>query len=118
MIRRPPRSTRTDTLFPYTTLFRSAFPVPSGLPVVEVLSNVKLQVSVVPPGKGFVSWARPDKVNVVLAGVTCCAKAGIAVPAQATAASLRRFLIFMINRSEESRVGQEFVSKFRSRWWP
>src|SRR3546814_11283942 len=31
MIRRPPRSTRTDTLFPYTTLFRSplagAFPV-------------------------------------------------------------------------------------------
>src|SRR3546814_5249437 len=30
MIRRPPRSTRTDTLFPYTTLFRSAlrFPEP------------------------------------------------------------------------------------------
>src|SRR3546814_7479723 len=30
MIRRPPRSTRTDTLFPYTTLFRSAR-VPDGL---------------------------------------------------------------------------------------
>src|SRR3546814_2120211 len=27
MIRRPPRSTRTDTLFPYTTLFRS-YPIP------------------------------------------------------------------------------------------
>src|SRR3546814_20427627 len=26
MIRRPPRSTRTDTLFPYTTLFRSSCP--------------------------------------------------------------------------------------------
>src|SRR3546814_14677558 len=26
MIRRPPRSTRTDTLFPYTTLFRSVWP--------------------------------------------------------------------------------------------
>src|SRR3546814_2396956 len=25
MIRRPPRSTRTDTLFPYTTLFRSEY---------------------------------------------------------------------------------------------
>src|SRR3546814_1115858 len=25
MLRRPPRSTRTDTLFPYTTLFRSIF---------------------------------------------------------------------------------------------
>src|SRR3546814_17778026 len=29
MIRRPPRSTRTDTLFPYTTLFRSPRPSPS-----------------------------------------------------------------------------------------
>src|SRR3546814_3129549 len=28
MIRRPPRSTRTDTLFPYTTLFRSGPPWP------------------------------------------------------------------------------------------
>src|SRR3546814_14523753 len=27
MIRRPPRSTRTDTLFPYTTLFRSVAPI-------------------------------------------------------------------------------------------
>src|SRR3546814_1232004 len=32
MIRRPPRSTRTDTLFPYTTLFRSAiFLTPIGV---------------------------------------------------------------------------------------
>src|SRR3546814_13753733 len=30
MIRRPPRSTRTDTLFPYTTLFRSLQPVEPG----------------------------------------------------------------------------------------
>src|SRR3546814_17519060 len=28
MIRRPPRSTRTDTLFPYTTLFRSPIHAP------------------------------------------------------------------------------------------
>src|SRR3546814_6615827 len=33
MIRRPPRSTRTDTLFPYTTLFRS---VPHRIPVPRV----------------------------------------------------------------------------------
>src|SRR3546814_4046588 len=33
MIRRPPRSTRTDTLFPYTTLFRSGDIQPAG-PVV------------------------------------------------------------------------------------
>src|SRR3546814_12902428 len=30
MIRRPPRSTRTDTLFPYTTLFRSGRRAPAG----------------------------------------------------------------------------------------
>src|SRR3546814_994288 len=30
MIRRPPRSTRTDTLFPYTTLFRSPQPERGG----------------------------------------------------------------------------------------
>src|SRR3546814_9257391 len=30
MIRPPPRSTRTDTLFPYTTLFRSIVPSPPG----------------------------------------------------------------------------------------
>src|SRR3546814_4121316 len=34
MIRRPPRSTRTDTLFPYTTLFRS-FDVPSRMKQAE-----------------------------------------------------------------------------------
>src|SRR3546814_19027515 len=53
MIRRPPRSTRTDTLFPYTTLFRSCFaceprrpltrrtltvpPLPSFLAMLQVL---------------------------------------------------------------------------------
>src|SRR3546814_1473849 len=43
MIRRPPRSTRTDTLFPYTTLFRSAEAIEQaagvGLDLVEVSPN-------------------------------------------------------------------------------
>src|SRR3546814_13288310 len=34
MIRRPPRSTRTDTLFPYTTLFRSY--------LLEAVGNVRI----------------------------------------------------------------------------
>src|SRR3546814_15438613 len=33
MIRRPPRSTRTDTLFPYTTLFRSRSEITPGAPI-------------------------------------------------------------------------------------
>src|SRR3546814_17201692 len=38
MIRRPPRSTRTDTLFPYTTLFRSILmrPHPDGGWLIEL----------------------------------------------------------------------------------
>src|SRR3546814_10343426 len=35
MIRRPPRSTRTDTLFPYTTLFRSSTKCRSSMPLPE-----------------------------------------------------------------------------------
>src|SRR3546814_16861834 len=54
MIRRPPRSTRTDTLFPYTTLFRSnAFALGAFLTIV-----VGLLVGVVAgalPGISFVN---------------------------------------------------------------
>src|SRR3546814_14515688 len=41
MIRRPPRSTRTDTLFPYTTLFRSslaATPIPNEEALMAILA--------------------------------------------------------------------------------
>src|SRR3546814_3981368 len=39
MIRRPPRSTRTDTLFPYTTLFRSPIlPLGSGMIALTPIS--------------------------------------------------------------------------------
>src|SRR3546814_2168122 len=50
MIRRPPRSTRTDTLLPYTTLFRSKPPersITMSVPLVwrgRVLSEVIVQV--------------------------------------------------------------------------
>src|SRR3546814_12191335 len=41
MIRRPPRSTRTDTLFPYTTLFRSVLHgiADGGGPIIPGLTN-------------------------------------------------------------------------------
>src|SRR3546814_5270026 len=43
MIRRPPRSTRTDTLFPYTTLFRSERNTASG--IEWVTNRIVLRVS-------------------------------------------------------------------------
>src|SRR3546814_5401241 len=46
MLRRPPRSTRTDTLFPYTTLFRSR--------LFEMASVVSLHVPLTPATHGLV----------------------------------------------------------------
>src|SRR3546814_19799621 len=43
MIRRPPRSTRTDTLFPYTTLFRS--PVLAALEEDPFAGNIATRLS-------------------------------------------------------------------------
>src|SRR3546814_11363350 len=43
MLRRPPRSTRTDTLFPYTTLFRSVGDLP-GVEDVEMVGLTRCQV--------------------------------------------------------------------------
>src|SRR3546814_10298934 len=56
MIRRPPRSTRTDTLFPYTTLFRSAVNqrrVCANVPnlAIGIHRSVDLQVSEHAPQK-------------------------------------------------------------------
>src|SRR3546814_1388509 len=64
MIRRPPRSTRTDTLFPYTTLFRSlgaelgeTFVLADiGMDEVGLVSkNGKLE-DVLPPGLRKLYW--------------------------------------------------------------
>src|SRR3546814_20285827 len=42
MIRRPPRSTRTDTLFPYTTLFRSIRAVDDAPRILELCQRAQL----------------------------------------------------------------------------
>src|SRR3546814_14345769 len=47
MIRRPPRSTRTDTLFPYTTLFRSM----GAFVAASVLGTTPLHAGVTTPAK-------------------------------------------------------------------
>src|SRR3546814_1378800 len=51
MIRRPPRSTRTDTLFPYTTLFRSRRRRDPGVQRQQLLQLVSI-------GTEAVDWAR------------------------------------------------------------
>src|SRR3546814_4769345 len=56
MIRRPPRSTRTDTLFPYTTLFRSTLlaadnAAPAGLIDQRAACAMDAICSAIPPDR-------------------------------------------------------------------
>src|SRR3546814_1310899 len=58
MIRRPPRSTRTDTLFPYTTLFRSE-QIPQVVPAAGV--RVKLIAGQLGEVKGVIEQPATDR---------------------------------------------------------
>src|SRR3546814_1148424 len=53
MIRRPPRSTRTDTLFPYTTLFRSSIDIHgrARFVVVAGIGEVQAVAGAAAPGR-------------------------------------------------------------------
>src|SRR3546814_3669721 len=53
MIRRPPRSTRTDTLFPYTTLFRSInWSLPAPFDAVQIVVVEEIRTIDIPTGTG------------------------------------------------------------------
>src|SRR3546814_1426159 len=68
MIRRPPRSTRTDTLFPYTTLFRSSLaPAPRrrGLLVHRARRGQRAHEEVHPPLYGDAQAGRRGDVGAL-----------------------------------------------------
>src|SRR3546814_8672325 len=63
MIRRPPRSTRTDTLFPYTTLFRSLLQERTGWDEKQIAERVKAYIATRGP-KGAVIHADGKTIDV------------------------------------------------------
>src|SRR3546814_13275742 len=74
MIRRPPRSTRTDTLFPYTTLFRSNSFFAGGLKGLE--TKLRRDEPIV---AGDVGWAALDvAIGVGALKVLRMGKTGVA----------------------------------------
>src|SRR3546814_11079179 len=116
MIRRPPRSTRTDTLFPYTTLFRSreaelhAVLLLEGLLVLLPQGHHRAHVALVEGGEHGRGVLR----------LLQAPRDGLAQPGHAHA-------LFALSagggrrgcgRSEERRVGKECGSTGRSRWSP
>src|SRR3546814_15517490 len=72
MIRRPPRSTRTDTLFPYTTLFRSVW-IPAG---PSILSHIVIMVESIgnPDEPAPCSVIRAGRIHCVEGGHDVCLK--------------------------------------------
>src|SRR3546814_12885827 len=107
MIRRPPRSTRTDTLFPYTTLFRSfSFPTQTTRPSFK-LSRYSFPVRINVP------FLRKKLSCYQLGGGWLCIDAD-----GRSAADIGRNEFDRPLRSEESRVGKECVSTCISRWSP
>src|SRR3546814_13652306 len=63
MIRRPPRSTRTDTLFPYTTLFRSSVRSGSKSDFLGVRRRAEAEPDLLKLGSGFVFYALMDELE-------------------------------------------------------
>src|SRR3546814_11028171 len=106
MIRRPPRSTRTDTLFPYTTLFRSR-PF-DDLPFRNLASATH-------PGRNPPA-ARTSGDRADVGGGTDPCRKGALLHRHAISDALAYRT--RSGRSEERSVGKEGVSKGRSRWWP
>src|SRR3546814_20056721 len=144
MIGLRPRSTRTDTLFPYTTLFRSsgnvigintaiyspiggnvgigfAIPAEQARPVIDALKgggSVK---------RGYLGVGIQPMTEDIAASLGLQKDRGEIVarvePGQAAArAGIRHGDVIVkvnnLERSEESRVGKEGVSTLRSRWSP
>src|SRR3546814_19913911 len=122
MILLPPRSTRTDTLFPYTTLFRSGFrylpclsrelPEPGSPQAHADVCHGYVQQ--------FLGQFAPDpehdiaylcgNPNMVDACFAALKEHGLPVP------RIRRAKY--VSRSEEGRGGQECAGTFRYRGWP
>src|SRR3546814_11391119 len=124
MIRRPPRSTRTDTLFPYTTLFRS-FTVNTLRTVATSCQQMRDHIKTV--------VFRPDahkKLDITFGPTQAAALLGRTPEAIAKADAKgrlpppkqlgngrRSYMTADLNeRPEAPRVGEERESTFRLRW--
>src|SRR3546814_13073850 len=121
MIRRPPRSTRTDTLFPYTTLFRSL-----RLDGHRLVLHALVALAVPGNDSHQVEGLGQDRIVIGIGRFHAPVKA---VRPVADIIRRRKQLIVSLHgeaavatiggrRSEERRVGKACVSTCRSRWSP
>src|SRR3546814_17442846 len=110
MIRRPPRSTRTDTLFPYTTLFRSAWRADRGRRTRACAGRERSADGLSQP-----ALADRTRGDAVRAGAAPQKGAGAAAVRPRPFQDDQRYAR---PKSEERRVGKEAVSTCRPRRSP
>src|SRR3546814_20808013 len=109
MRRRPPRSTRTDTLFPYATLFRSIHPGKDNLEAARKCVNQMLA-------------ADPNSADALAAAVFVNYGLSAADPKHSkkwrdiALQQAKQAVLLDPYRSDERRVGKECVRTCRSRW--
>src|SRR3546814_12816925 len=109
MNRRPPRSTRTDTLVPYTTLFRS-IAYQTAWNMLDELIMKHRPPSAAPTIEDVLD--EPPSLNSP--SLNLVSNPGITQFARSDDEDLEEE--DQIDRSEERRVGKECVSTCRSRW--
>src|SRR3546814_15562300 len=127
MIRRPPRSTRTDTLFPYTTLFRSRVAA-AGVSSTIARQSTKLDASMKNTrrmnttsisGVRLIRRRRPPLLRRLgLEDAECAAMLRLRSDERCGEDPADRTFHVVAEGSEERRVGKECVSSCRSRWTP
>src|SRR3546814_14442863 len=128
MIRRPPRSTRTDTLFPYTTLFRSSADtrIASCAPLF-FFRSLRQAAGLVPrKTSNRIAWplaSRQDRQDAPAAlhrpDARNAAAARYAPHRHRSRQRHRRLRDGAVDdaRPEERRVGEEGGSAVRTGWW-
>src|SRR3546814_20651091 len=118
MRRRPPRSTRTDTLFPYTTLFRSGPPVGA----LVLARDLIVQQGVVPEILRRLQGTRALQQLGAAHGEHPVAQQPVGAQARVVSLAVAdRHLegaVGEVDRPEERREGEEGVSTGSYRWWP
>src|SRR3546814_11060114 len=119
MRRRPPRSTRTDTLFPYTTLFRSPILDTIGSHQVFPEQRARTHARTIKEQSRTWSSSQPggqytrSKTALLAWEVSLAVDVGYRMKDRVHVSCSRQPA-----RSEERREGKECVSTCRSRWAP
>src|SRR3546814_15553228 len=116
MIRRPPRSTRTDTLFPYTTLFRSVL-VENKAELMRKLGKKQLTLQLLHPLRVLPKALAPYQLELAADGNEIVYTYD-SQQHHNDIADLFKELSLAGIRSAERRVGTGCVSTCSSRWSP